>query len=157
MESSNQPILDLTAHRGLIRQRDLNERELPTVSLTRLEHQGLLQKIERGLNAVPDRPVLEHVTLTKLDSKHSQAIICVQSALTLHELIAQFDVQSLACFSQLDPLVKGGLPSTMHLPFLWCRTDIGDRGTRHRLRYGERVQIRSLGGRILKVPQEDLP
>ena len=44
MDSSHQSILDLAAQRGLIRPRDLNERGLPTVALTRLVRQGLLQR-----------------------------------------------------------------------------------------------------------------
>lgn len=49
MDSSHQSILDLAAQRGLIRPRDLNERGLPTIALTRLVRQGLLQRVGRGL------------------------------------------------------------------------------------------------------------
>ncbi|MFW5816489.1 MAG: type IV toxin-antitoxin system AbiEi family antitoxin domain-containing protein, partial [Wenzhouxiangella sp.] len=43
MGSSHQNILDLATQHGLIRPRDLAERGLPTVALTRLVRQGLLQ------------------------------------------------------------------------------------------------------------------
>jgi len=89
MESSHQTILDLAAQRGLIRPRDLNERGLPTVALTRLVRQGLLQRVGRGLYAIPDRPVSEHGTLAELARKYPQAIICLLSALRLHELTTQ--------------------------------------------------------------------
>jgi len=89
MESSHQTILDLAAQRGLIRPRDLNERGLPTVALTRLVRQGLLQRVGRGLYAIPDRPVSEHGALAELARKYPQAIICLLSALQLHELTTQ--------------------------------------------------------------------
>ncbi|MGD1983562.1 MAG: type IV toxin-antitoxin system AbiEi family antitoxin domain-containing protein, partial [Chromatiaceae bacterium] len=60
MTTSHQNILDLAAERGLIRPRDLTERGLPTVALTRLVRQGGLQRVGRGLYALPDRPVSEH-------------------------------------------------------------------------------------------------
>ena len=55
METSHQIILDLVAQRGLIRPRDLNALELPSVALTRLVRQGLLTRVGRGLYARPVR------------------------------------------------------------------------------------------------------
>ena len=89
MDSSHQSILDLAAQRGLIRPRDLNERGLPTIALTRLVRQGLLQRVGRGLYAIPDRAVSEHGVLSEVARKHPQAIVCLLSALRLHELTTQ--------------------------------------------------------------------
>ena len=89
MDSSHRTILDLAAQRGLIRPRDLNERGLPTVALTRLVRQGLLRRVGRGLYAIPNRPVSEHGALAELARTHPQAIICLLSALRLHELTTQ--------------------------------------------------------------------
>lgn len=89
MDNSHQSILQLAAKRGLIRPRDLSDRGLPTVALTRLVRQGLLQRVERGLYAIPDRPVSEHGALVEVARKHPQAIVCLLSALRLHELTTQ--------------------------------------------------------------------
>lgn len=89
MANSHQNILDLAAERGFIRPRDLTERGLPTVVLTRLVRQGQLQRVGRGLYALPDRPVSEHNTLAELARKHPQAIVCLLSALRFHELTTQ--------------------------------------------------------------------
>lgn len=89
MASSHQNILDLAAERGLIRPRDLTERGLPTVALTRLVRQGRLQRVGRGLYALPDRPVSEHNTLAEVAHKHPQAIVCLLSALRFHDLTTQ--------------------------------------------------------------------
>jgi predicted transcriptional regulator of viral defense system len=89
MDSSHQSILDLAAQRGLIRPRDLNDLGLPTVALTRMVRQGLLQRVGRGLYAIPDRAVSEHGALAEVARKHPQAIVCLLSALRLHELTTQ--------------------------------------------------------------------
>ncbi|MGE3482548.1 MAG: AbiEi antitoxin N-terminal domain-containing protein, partial [Gammaproteobacteria bacterium] len=89
MTDSNQNILDLAAERGLIRPRDLTERGLPTVALTRLVRQGRLQRVGRGLYALPDRPVSEHNALAEVARKHPQAIVCLLSALRFHDLTTQ--------------------------------------------------------------------
>ncbi len=82
-------ILDLAAERGLIRPRDLTERGLPTIALTRLVRQGRLQRVARGLYALPDRPVSEHNALAEVARKHPQAIVCLLSALRFHGLTTQ--------------------------------------------------------------------
>ena len=89
MATSHQNILDLAAERGLIRPRDLTERGLPTVALTRLVRQGRLQRVGRGLYALPDRPVSEHNALAEVAHKYPQAIVCLLSALRFHDLTTQ--------------------------------------------------------------------
>ena len=89
MVTSRQRILDLAAQGGLIRPRDLAEQGLPTVTLTRLVQQGMLQRVGRGLYAAPNRPVSEHGALAEVARKHPQAIICLLSALRVHDLTTQ--------------------------------------------------------------------
>ena len=89
MATSHQNILDLAADRGLIRPRDLTERGLPTVALTRLVRQGRLQRVGRGLYALPDRPVSEQNALAEVARKHPQAIVCLLSALRFHDITTQ--------------------------------------------------------------------
>jgi predicted transcriptional regulator of viral defense system len=89
MANSHQDILDLATELGLIRPRDLTERGLPTVALTRLVRQGRLQRVGRGLYALPDRPVSEHNALAEVARRHPQAIVCLLSALRFHDLTTQ--------------------------------------------------------------------
>ncbi|MDP2228878.1 MAG: type IV toxin-antitoxin system AbiEi family antitoxin domain-containing protein [Moraxellaceae bacterium] len=89
METSHQIILDLAARHGLIRPRDLDALGLPSIALTRLVRQGLLTRVGRGLYALPDRNVSEHGTLAEVARKHPQAIVCLLSALRVHDLTTQ--------------------------------------------------------------------
>ncbi|MCP5349287.1 MAG: AbiEi antitoxin N-terminal domain-containing protein [Gammaproteobacteria bacterium] len=89
MESSYQTILKLAAQCGLIRPRDLDALGLPRVALTRLVRQGLLTRVSRGLYALPDRKVSEHGMLAEMARKRPQAIVCLLSALQVHNLTTQ--------------------------------------------------------------------
>lgn len=89
MENSYQQILDLARTHGLLRPRDLATLGLPRIALTRLVRQGLLTRVGRGLYAIPDRPVSEHVSLAEVACKHPQAIVCLLSALRMHDLTTQ--------------------------------------------------------------------
>ena len=89
MGSSHQRILRLAAKRGLIRPRDLAEHGLPSVALTRLVRQGLLTRVGRGLYAIPGRSETEHSSLAEVAHTHPQAIVCLLSALRLHDLTTQ--------------------------------------------------------------------
>jgi predicted transcriptional regulator of viral defense system len=89
METTQDTILDLARHRGLIRPLDLTAHGLPRVSLTRLVRQGRLARVGRGLYALPDRSVSEHSTLAEVARKHPRAVVCLLSALRFHELGTQ--------------------------------------------------------------------
>lgn len=89
MSTSHQRILQLATERGLIGPRDLVELGLPSVALTRLVRQGLLNRVGRGLYALPERSSSEHGTLAEIAHKYPQAIACLLSALRIHELTTQ--------------------------------------------------------------------
>ncbi|MEC5217692.1 putative transcriptional regulator of viral defense system [Actimicrobium sp. GrIS 1.19] len=89
MENNHQHILNLAQTHGLIRPRDLVRQGLPRVALTRLVQQGLLIRVGRGLYARPERRVSEHGALAEIASKYPQAVICLLSALRVHDLTTQ--------------------------------------------------------------------
>lgn len=82
-------LLDLAARNGLIHARDLKQSGLPTVTLTRLTRRGLLVRVGRGLYALPTRALSAHAATVELAYRHPQAIVCLLSALRLHELTTQ--------------------------------------------------------------------
>lgn len=89
MDTHHPQILTLASEHGLIRPRDLAPLGLPRVALTRLVRQGLLTRVGRGLYAHPDRTVSEHASLAEVARKHPQAIVCLLSALRVHNLTTQ--------------------------------------------------------------------
>lgn len=93
MQSANQQILDLARSQGLIRPRDVSERGLPRVALTRLVREGQLVRIGRGLYALPDRQTSEYGSLAEVASKYPGGIVCLLSALRVHELTTQSPIE----------------------------------------------------------------
>jgi predicted transcriptional regulator of viral defense system len=89
VDTHHPQILTLASEHGLIRPRDLAPLGLHRVALTRLVRQGLLTRVGRGLYAHPDRTVSEHASLAEVARKHPQAIVCLLSALRVHNLTTQ--------------------------------------------------------------------
>jgi predicted transcriptional regulator of viral defense system len=84
-----QHIVKLARRQGFIRSNDLASLGIPRVTLTRLVRQGRLTRVARGLYAIPDRPVSAQGALAEIARKHPQVIVCLLSALRLHELTTQ--------------------------------------------------------------------
>jgi predicted transcriptional regulator of viral defense system len=89
MKTSSQKVLDLANQQALIRPRDLSKYGLPRVTLARLVEQGQLQRVSRGLYALPDRPASAYESILEACSKSPQSIVCLLTALRLHELTTQ--------------------------------------------------------------------
>jgi predicted transcriptional regulator of viral defense system len=86
MANHDQYILDFARQYGIIRPRDLVAQGIPRVALSRLVRLGMLSHVGWGLYEIPDRPVSEHSSLAQIGRKYPQAIVCLLSALRLHDL-----------------------------------------------------------------------
>ena len=89
MKSISQQVLDMALTEGLLRPRDLTARGLPRIALTRLVREGRLVRINRGLYALPDRQTSEHGALAEVARKYPEGIVCLLSALRVHNLTTQ--------------------------------------------------------------------
>jgi predicted transcriptional regulator of viral defense system len=89
MESNEKHILELVRTRGLIRARDLADRELPRVALTRMVQRGVLVRVGRGLYALPSRSTSEQGFIAEAAAKTPGAVVCLLSALRIHSLTTQ--------------------------------------------------------------------
>lgn len=82
-------ILSLAKSRGLLRTREVDIAGASRATLAQLVKDGHLQKLSRGLYALPGRAPSEHDTLAEVAAKSSQGVICLISALRFHELTTQ--------------------------------------------------------------------
>lgn len=89
MGLQEEAVLKLAQEQSLLRPRDLEGHGLPRVALTRLVRERKLQRVGRGLYALPKRVPSEHAGIAKLARKHPQGIVCLLSALRLHGLTTQ--------------------------------------------------------------------
>ncbi|WP_029890668.1 type IV toxin-antitoxin system AbiEi family antitoxin domain-containing protein [Polycyclovorans algicola] len=81
--------LELARRAGLLRARDLKARGLPTVVLTRLVAAGKIQRVARGLYSLPNKQVSEHRSLAEVALRVPRGVICLLSALRVHEIGTQ--------------------------------------------------------------------
>lgn len=91
--SREQEILDLVRELGIVRGKDLEDRGVSRRYLSRLADKGALERISRGLYAVPDSEVTEHQSLAEIAKLYPNVVVCLLSALQFHELTTQMPRQ----------------------------------------------------------------
>lgn len=88
-----QRILNLLAHKALLRPSDLNATGAPRAVLARMTAAGLLEKVDRGLYRLPDQDLSENESLITVATKAPQAVFCLLTALQFHGLTTQLPHQ----------------------------------------------------------------
>jgi predicted transcriptional regulator of viral defense system len=88
-QTATQRILDLAAHRPIVRARDVEARGIARESLLRLYRRGLLLRPARGIYALAETPVTEHHSLAVAAKLVPRGCICLLSALRFHGLTSQ--------------------------------------------------------------------
>ena len=84
-----QQVLRLARTRTLLRARDLTQRGLPTIALTRLVQGGKLERVARGLYGLPGAAISEHRSLAEVSARVPKGVVCLLSALRVHEIGTQ--------------------------------------------------------------------
>jgi len=84
-----QKIIDIAREMGLIRPRDVEAAGVHLEYLLRLYRNGDLIRVGRGLYALPDGQTSEFLSLAEVAKRVPNAVICLISALELHNLTTQ--------------------------------------------------------------------
>jgi len=87
--TQEQSVLQLARRRGLLHARDIAAIGVPTVALTRLVRAGQLERVGRGVYAVPDGPMSAQRSLAEVVLRAPRGVICLLSALRVHEIGTQ--------------------------------------------------------------------
>ena len=82
-------VLRLARARTLLRARDVTQQGLPTIALTRLVQAGKLERVARGLYGLPGAEISEHRSLAEVSARVPRAVVCLLSALRVHEIGTQ--------------------------------------------------------------------
>jgi predicted transcriptional regulator of viral defense system len=77
------------ARKGPVRARDLARERIPRAYLRRLCDRGLLERVDRGLYRSIDAPATELHTLAEVAKRAPRAVVCLLSALQLHQLTSE--------------------------------------------------------------------
>ena len=84
-----QQVLRLARARTLLRARDVTRQGLPTIALTRLVQAGKLERVARGLYGLPGAAISEHRSLAEVSARVPKGVVCLLSALRVHEIGTQ--------------------------------------------------------------------
>ncbi|MGH8225372.1 MAG: type IV toxin-antitoxin system AbiEi family antitoxin domain-containing protein [Gammaproteobacteria bacterium] len=83
------PIHRLFVLSGTLRTRELVARDVPRVQLSRWVTEGELQRLARGLYALPGYAPNEHASLVEVARRAPQVVFCLLTALRFHDLTTQ--------------------------------------------------------------------
>ena len=81
--------LALLRRSGVLRLRDFQEAGIAKATVLRLANAGALERIGRGLYALPGREVGESEALIQVAKRVPEGVVCLLTALRLHELTDQ--------------------------------------------------------------------
>jgi predicted transcriptional regulator of viral defense system len=87
--TQEQQLLRLARARTLLRARDVTQQGLPTIALTRLVQAGKLERVARGLYGLPGAAISEHRSLAEVSARVPRGVVCLLSALRVHEIGTQ--------------------------------------------------------------------
>ena len=82
-------VLQLAQTHPLLRARDVAKLGLPTVALSRLVTAGQLERVARGVYALPGRSMGEHQSLAEVAVRVPHGVVCLLSALQVHGMGTQ--------------------------------------------------------------------
>jgi predicted transcriptional regulator of viral defense system len=88
-QSKTDALLDLVREQGVVRSSDLKSRGIPREYLSRLHHEGVLERASRGVYYLPNTDLTEHHSLAEAAKIAPKGIVCLLSALKFHELTTQ--------------------------------------------------------------------
>jgi len=82
-------VIEYMRKTGIVRPRDLAPMGIPQDYLWRLHRRSQLERIGRGLYALPEAEATEHHSLAEACKRVPRAVICLLSALRFHEMTTQ--------------------------------------------------------------------
>ncbi|WP_051236475.1 type IV toxin-antitoxin system AbiEi family antitoxin domain-containing protein [Ottowia thiooxydans] len=108
--TQEEQVLSLASSSPLLRAKDVAVRSLPTVILSRLVRDGRLQRVARGVYALPDQPLSENRSLAEVSLRVPRGVICLLSALRVHGLGTQAPHQVWIAIPQNSPTPRVRTP-----------------------------------------------
>ena len=82
-------LLALVRRHGVVRPRDLDRHGIPRMCLLRLHRDGVLDRPSRGIYVLADAEATEHHSLAEACKRVPHGVVCLLSALRMHELTTQ--------------------------------------------------------------------
>jgi len=131
-------IFTLLQQEGMLRPCDLDAYHIPRRYLSRLYQRGLLQRTARGIYIAADAELSEKQTIVEVSKRIPKGVICLLSALVVHEITTQSPFEVWVAIDR-----KARLPQIKDLPVRIVRFsgDALTSGIEHRQIDGVKVPI----------------
>lgn len=79
-------VIEALTRRGMARLTELKKHGITATTISRMEQEGSIVRLGRGLYQLPDAPIEEHHALAEAAKLAPRAVVCLVSALAFHEL-----------------------------------------------------------------------
>jgi len=110
-------ILELLSKRPILRTRDLTSKGIPRSYLARLIEEGVLFRSGRGVYVAADAEVTEFQSLAEVASRVPHGIICLLSALQVHELTTEMPHEVWVAISRTARIPRVDYPPVRAVRF----------------------------------------
>ena len=137
-KSGTEEILDLVREAGLVRPRDLESAGVPGGTLSQLARRGLLEKLGRGLYALPSAVPSEHRSLAEVSKRTPRGVVCLLSALRFHGLTTQAPSE---VWLAIGPKDREPRPEGVRLRIVRVSGEARDAGIETHVVEGVRIRI----------------
>lgn len=109
-----QSVLAIASTHPLLRARNLAASGIPTITLTRMVKSGKLARVIRGVYSLPGSSMSEHRSLAEAALHVSSGVVCLLSALRVHEIGTQAPHEVWLAIEHQAPIPRLDRP-TIHI------------------------------------------
>lgn len=129
---------DLLAAHGLMRLAELKEAGITAATVSRMERDGEVVRLARGLYQLPDAALDAHHSLAEAAKRFPKAVVCLVSALAFHEITDQLPKKVWMAIGRNDWTPK---PTDMSVHVLRFADDLLTEGVETHVIEGAPVKV----------------
>jgi predicted transcriptional regulator of viral defense system len=116
-KSHGERVITLLADRGMARLTELTASGITAAAVSRLERDGKIVRLSRGLYQLPDAPIEAHHALAEASKLVPRGVICLTSALAFHDLTDTMPAKVWIAIARADRASRNTRPPMRFVRF----------------------------------------
>jgi predicted transcriptional regulator of viral defense system len=116
-KSYGERVIALLADRGMARLTELTASGITAAAVSRLERDGKIVRLSRGLYQLPDAPIEAHHALAEASKLVPRGVICLTSALAFHDLTDAMPAKVWIAIARADRASRNPQPPMRFVRF----------------------------------------
>lgn len=109
-KSHAERVITLLADRGMARLTELTASGVTAAAVSRLERDGKIVRLSRGLYQLPDAPIEAHHALAEASKLVPRGVVCLTSALAFHDLTDKMPAKVWIAIARADRASRNTQP-----------------------------------------------